>query len=141
MSLVTLTPTADDLAHFARSEQSGRFPIDAAIKERIVVERAVIRRAATDILAAGCAITVFDGEDVSVMKTRDLGEVMDGICACDEEWLRVYEPTGDEAKPWKHLGNIFLVFGNEGWDVLADYHMTLEPLLAGANEFADTLSE
>lgn len=136
-----LTPTADDLAHFERSEQGGRFPIDAAIKDRIVVERAVIRRAATDILAAGHAITVHDGEDVSVMKSRDLGEIMDAIGATDEEYLKVYEATGDEAKPWRHLGSVFMVYGNEGWDVLADYHVSLESLLAGANDYAETLCD
>lgn len=138
---VTLAPTPDDLAHFERSEQGGRFPIDPAIKERIVMERAVIRRAITDILAAGHAITVFDGEDAPLKRSTDVGAVMGEICACDEEWLRVLAPTGDTAKPWKHLGTIFLVYGNEGWDVLADYSVNLEPLLAGANEFAETLCD
>lgn len=138
---VALAPTPDDLAHFERSEAGGRFPIAADIKARIVVERAVVRRAITDILAAGYLVRLHDGESWATGLEPNIDRVMAELCACDEERLYVWKPRQGDEQDGKYIGSIYLVYGNEGWDVLADYSVNLEPLLAGANEFAETLSE
>lgn len=131
---VPFTPgaTADDIAHF--STPHGR-RIELKIRQRIVVERAIIRKAVTDIIAAGYALSVDYGEDdVAVSRSSDVAEIMEAIGACDEEWLHVRHTNG------KLRGTIALVYGNDGWDVICDYHTSLEPLLTGANELAEQLS-
>lgn len=131
MNQTTLGAAPDDIAHF---EAMGR-QLDGAIRARIIIERAVIRHAAQALIAAGCALSVDYGEDdgFEVDKSTDLNEVMKAIGACDEEWLRVY-------KDGKNLGSIFFVYGNDGWDVISDYHTSLESLLESTNAFAETLS-
>ena len=34
---------------------------------------------------------------------------------------------------------VFLVYGNDGWDVIADYNVSLEPLLEPINKLALSL--
>lgn len=46
--MTTLTPTPDDVTFFS----SGR--VDAAVRDRIVIERAVVRHAATALIALRC---------------------------------------------------------------------------------------
>lgn len=123
--------TADDLAFFAKQ----RNPLAASIRARYVLERAVIRRAVTDIIAAGYTVDVDYGEgDIALKKSVDVAKIMEEVCACDEEWLHVRDTSG------KRIGTIFLVYGNDGWDVICDYHTSLDAVLVGANELAEQLS-
>ena len=41
---------------------------------------------------------------------------------------------GADGKP---CGHVFLVYGNDGYDVIADYTLNLEEPLSAANEIAD----
>ncbi len=132
-----LAPTTDDLEHFARSGSlyPGLLDPDNRIRQRIIIERAIIRRAVTDILANGAlSVSVYYGDDeYGCEKQRDLDTIMAAIGACDEEFLHVHWPKGRPC-------SIFLVYGNDGWDVLADYSLVLEPFLVGANALAEQLS-
>ena len=40
-----------------------------------------------------------------------------------------------------NIGNVCLVYGNDGWDVIADYHNSLAGLLEGAEELAEEIEE
>src|SRR5690606_29381756 len=51
------------LAHRVKDEQ---------IRRRILIERAIIRRAAMDLLAAGFTLRIHDGEDWATERTTDL---------------------------------------------------------------------
>lgn len=133
--MAKLTPTQDDLYHFATYAKSTGREIENSIKARIVIERAVIRHAVSAFIAAGCTVTVdYGGEEgQGVASSTDLGAIMKAIGACDEEWLHV-------RKDGKALGTVMLVYGNDGWDVIADNHMSLEPLLEETTKYAETLS-
>lgn len=139
MNLKTLTPTTDDLCHFAQHEAIAKRPIAPEIKARIVTERAVIRHALQALFAAGYRVQVFDGEERATLVTDNLDAVMAAVCACDEEWLYVYAKREDDR--WVHFGTIYLVYGNDGPDVIADHHTKLEDVLAATSEFAESLYE
>lgn len=124
-----ITPTPDDLAHFAAT----RCPEE--IRRRVLIERAIVRRAVTDLIAAGCALRLFDGENWAGGRTTDVGEIMAQLMATDEETLGVYGPEPTQRR------EVFLVYGNDGWDVIADNSASLEDLLAGATKLAEELSE
>ena len=101
-------------------------------RARIAIERRIVLRLIDDALAAGCELSVDDGGDAPHPWTRDRSEVIDTIMETDEDVLR-YRLNGER------LGAVMLVYGNDGWDVIADYSVRLEPYLAGANALAESL--
>lgn len=133
---------SDDDAHFAKAHMKD---VPYKIRVRVLIERAIVRRAVEDILAAddgAYCISVYDGEEYPLKRSRDAAAVMAEIGACDEEWLRVRFAGTESAPEGAKIGGIYLVYGNDGWDVIAD-HSTgeLERLLEGANALADAFGE
>lgn len=128
----------DDSAHF----EQFHWVKDEAIRQRILVERAIIRRAVRDVLAAeegAYCISVNDGEAWPVKRSRDLDTIMANIGQCDEESIRIRRvdsPSGTVSS-----GNLYFVYGNDGWDVIADHTDSplVHELLKGANDLADEL--
>lgn len=139
-------PTADDLAYL-ESDHQRRYnphlqdPTDR-IRRRIIIERAIVRRAVADLIAAGYVLRVYYGDDNwGTAFTNDIGTLMAAVGACDEEWLTVARPLVGDAHPARRLvGSLFFVYGNAGWDVICDYSVNLEGALKGANDLAEELS-
>lgn len=128
----------DDSAHF----EQHHYVKDVAIRTRILIERAIIRRAVRDILAAhdgAYCISVYDGEEYPVKRSRDLDKIMADIGQCDEESLIVRHADDSGSK----VGSIYLVYGNGGWDVIADHTDSplMRELLTDANRLADLLGD
>lgn len=121
---------ADDAIYFAQSYLSD---ITTEIRLRMLIERAVIRRAVTDAIAAGRTVSVDDGEEITVKRSTDLAEIMGAIMSTDEGRLLIHADKG--------TAGIYLVHGNDGYDVIADYSTSLEPILAGSNALADALCD
>lgn len=61
-----------------------------------------------------------NGEDHPAGGTDD--ELIDTLFACDEATLRTYPETGRDSF-------VFLVFGNDGWDSVNDYGVSLEHVM------------
>jgi hypothetical protein len=107
--------------------------------QRQAMERRIIRRLATDAIAAGYRITVDNGgypDDYALLHSADVRAVMAAVMQTDEDVLffcRHDKPSG------VHPGWVKLVYGNDGYDVVCDYTIDLEPILAGANALADKL--
>lgn len=98
---------------------------------RLRMERRIVRKIAQAMLAAGFSVSVNDGEEIPVDRSRKLSEIMDGCFSVDEEWLIAYRE--DRSR----VGFVFLVYGNSGFDVVNDYSMELEELMAPINDYAD----
>jgi hypothetical protein len=137
-----LVPTPDDLSKL-ESDHSRKYTphlLDPAdpIRQRIVIERAIVRRAVSDLIAAGCWVRVFYGpeEGWGCQRTDNVDVVMEAVGACDEEVLYVF-PSSSGARQ----GFIHFVYGNDGWDVIADNSTRIEYLLAGATELSDAICE
>jgi hypothetical protein len=105
---------------------------DAGVRARIGIERKIVLRLIDDLLAAGCELSVYDGEE-QYPWTTDRAAVIDAIMNTDEDALNVRR-LSDGLSGWVHL-----VYGNDGWDVICDYTLNIEPLLAGVNAYAETL--
>lgn len=133
----------DDQHYF---EQRARI-VDVKIRRRILLERAVVRRAVQDILAVATSgesgkepsfsITVHDGESVALPRTRELSAIMAEIGACDEEFL-IVRRMDDQL-----VGRIMLVYGNDGWDVICDHSDTplMRELMVGADALSQRLGD
>lgn len=111
------------------------------IRARILMERYIIRffvKSLMDCKDVQYSISINDGGDWPVVRSRDLLHIMDHIGACDEE--RLYVRIGLDKDATK-VGQLYLVYGNDGWDVIADNTATdaFEALLKDTNELVDAL--
>jgi len=157
MTLTTVNITAiRDLLTDLRAQAEGRNPITLAddikaqpesgcpvdIRLRILIERAIIRRAVEDIIAAGYLVSVYYGDDeYGIRRSANRDAIMAEVGACDEEWLNVMRADDTAKSGYRLVGTIALVYGNDGWDVIADYHTNLEQLLTGANDLGTALGD
>lgn len=138
---ITALPQAapDDVVYFD-SQQS---PIDPLIQQRIVIERAIVRKACEDLLAAGFKLRVDDGGDWACERTDSLATVMSSIMSTDEDNVHVFGtvslPGG--VSTTRHLGWVQFVYGNTGWDVITDNTLSIDEHLAGATKLAEEISE
>ena len=95
---------------------------DAEVRLRILMERAIIRRLVIDVLASGesLALSVFDGEETVVYRSRDLGEIMNSLMSTESDELHVVQ-CGDDDKACTRVAWFQCIYGNAGWEVIADY--------------------
>lgn len=69
-------------------------------------------------LAAGATISVWDGEEWGVKRSRDRDEVLELVNDLDEARLRFRNAAGEK------IGWAFIVNGNEPDELVADYGIT-----------------
>ena len=108
--------------------------IDPEIQARILVEYEIISSLVDELLEQGCLISINDGDGIALRKSTDRTKILESIMSVDEEHLIVYHQTG-------RLGSIFLVYGNDGWDVVNDYSTSLEPCIPQTLALIDKLGE
>jgi hypothetical protein len=60
-------------------------------------------------------VSVHNGEEWAIRKSRNYRDVMNALWQCDEEHVVAHRADGLKA------GVFFLVYGNDGWDLVADY--------------------
>ena len=77
-------------------------------------ERFVVKQIVGRALDKGYLLSVFDGEEYPVLHSDDPEAVMAELGHCDEEWLQV--ANADR----KRIGSIYLVYGNDADEVVAD---------------------
>ena len=108
----------------------------AAVKVRHNIEKRIVKRTVRDLIKAGYELNVDDGDGkVLNIPTTDETALLDALMNTDEDYLLVYKP----GEP-KHFSYVFFVYGNDGYDVISDYGVSLEEDLRGVNEFADSLA-
>lgn len=108
------------------------------IQERQDIERKIVERVIDDALALGFLLSVDDGEGMPIRLSRDRAAILAAMFSVDEEKLILCTDDGVLAK--QH-GWVFFVYGNDGWDVIADNHTGIEYVLEGATAYALTFQE
>jgi hypothetical protein len=99
------------------------------------MEREICKVAIESLLEANACISVFDGEAYPLKYSQDAQQILDNLFAVDEEVLRVY--TEDR----KYCGSVWLIHGNDGYDVIVDNTEELDRLLLKAGKLADKFEE
>lgn len=94
------------------------------------IEKKIIGRLCSDLIAAGFRLDVDDGGDIVVRKSQDVDAIMAGLFSTEEDYLIVRD--ADDRK----VGVVCLIHGN-CWDVISDYTVRLEKWMKGANDVAD----
>jgi hypothetical protein len=101
------------------------------LQTRIAIEKRIARKLVSAIIAGGFVISVFDGEDYPVKKSANVKDVMAGMFGVDEEHILIRRPLDGGL-----IGSVFLVYGNDGFDVICDYSVSLEELIRPALDYA-----
>lgn len=120
--------TPDDMAYYERSRP------DTGVRLRILFERAIVRKAAQALIAAGFEIAIHNGEAEPTIPTGDLEALMASIMATDVDEFWTYK-AGQETGGW-----IRFHYGNSGWDVMSNYTVDLADALKPVHAYADALA-
>lgn len=102
------------------------------IKNASEIEQRIVGKVITDLLDADYFISVNDGEDDVVTDSKDAAEIFAALASTDTDTIHVTHPR-------KKRSFVFLVWGNDV-DVISDYGVSLEDVLAGANALAEELA-
>ena len=106
-----------------------------AVEKRQKLERMIARRVLLDMKAAGYLMNIDNGADgdYSLLKpTNDVKALLGAMFQTDEERLYVFKEGQNRPFGW-----VFFVYGNDGWDVVCDYTLSLDEQMAGAKALAD----
>lgn len=103
-----------------------------AALEKFVVEL-IIDRA----FELGFVISVNDGEETTLIRSKDKAEIIGAMFTTDADYLYFYNPI--HGNTGSRLGWAYLVYGNSGYDVISDYadNPTTEDILSTANSVYD----
>jgi hypothetical protein len=85
-----------------------------SIRKRHTIERRIVDALVKAALAKGYSLSVFDGEEDSKL-SDDYSNIHNALYRTDEDHLNVYNSH------LRHLATFRLIYGNDGWDVIADY--------------------
>ena len=118
-------------ATVAMSALSTQWGFDMNVKQRQQMEEKIIRKFFESAIKAGYTVAIHDGEEKHG-PMQDVENLMAASFSVDMEHFMVY--NGNE-----FLGEVLAVYGNDGWDVIADYSMNIESLLDNAMSLADEL--
>lgn len=101
------------------------------VRRRGAIERIVVTALIQALKAEGYnKLATSDGEEE--FEHQSEAEMLETLFSVDEATIMA---THDEGGGY---GEIFLVFGNDGWDVISDYNTSLDPFL---EEFMDWVEE
>lgn len=98
-----------------------------SVKMRQLVEREIVMATVDALLAAGFNISVFDdlGGGEPVLRTsKDRSKIEQVLFQTDENCLIVKNKERGLSGCW-----VQFVYGNDGYDVMHDYHTELEPFI------------
>jgi hypothetical protein len=99
------------------------------------MEAAIVRNAVHELLDHGFTLSVDNGGyDYEIDRSVDAEAVIAELMNTDEE--RLLARTGDKIKGWVHF-----IYGNDGYDVICDMTVSLEPYLPDTLALAESYSE
>ena len=106
------------------------------IATRQMIEKGIAKRVVRSAIEAGYTVSLWDGGEWIVKRSSKLPEVMRAMFTVDEERFDIRDSEGG------FIGHVWFVYGNDGWDALADYTATetMERLLKDANEYAESIA-
>lgn len=116
-----------------------------SVKMRRMVEKRIVKAFVRSALKAGyrLAVSSDDGYDIDEMLlgSKDVKKIMDEAFAADDCHIFLQPATGPTVEDGSVVsdGWVYFVFGNDGWDVVADYTTNLDGL--GVMKEADRLSD
>jgi hypothetical protein len=106
-----------------------------SVKRRVAVEQKIARYAVKHLIEAGFALSVFDGEEVTVKRSTDVVAICNAMATTDEDYLWVHRAGEKQRCGW-----LFFVYGNDGYDVISDYTTNLDPQMESINKYSESFA-
>ena len=102
------------------------------ISTRQMIEKGIAKRVVRAAIEAGYTVSLHDGGEYTVKRSRKLSEIVGAMFTVDEESLEIRDSEGGL------IGTVWMVYGNDGFDAINDYTATetMEKLLRDADEYA-----
>jgi len=122
--------TGEGIASRVRTDQDIIGAADVSVRHRVRIELQIARKTILTLREAGFDVLADNGEDKTGWNVTER-ELIGNLFACDEAHLI----TRKEGK----TSFVFFVLGNDGFDVINDYGVSLEPQLSIVNQYADRL--
>ena len=91
---------------------------NGSLFRRIMMERRIAFKIIDMALADGHEVSVNDGEEWTVIRSKDKAELRNSLFTTDEDQIVIRHNDGDE------MGWFHLVYGNDGYDVISDHTTT-----------------
>lgn len=99
------------------------------------VERKIVEAIVRALLDAGLGISIDNGgETFELTNSKNALEIRRHLFLADEDYIHA-------VKNGQHIGWVYLVYGNDGWDVISDYTVNLESYLKKPLELAEKYSD
>ena len=102
-------------------------------------EAQIITMFCTDAIAKGCTVSVFDGCEFALKRSRDIQKILIEAAATGEDSYRIRDANGEI------VGSVYCIYnnGNEGLDVITDYTDSplMNEILSRANAFIEEMEE
>ena len=96
----------------------------------------IITRLLDDVLSAGWLVSIDIGDDeLELALSDDREQILSRLNATGQDTLILTRP-GSSDRP-----EICLVYGNEPYEVISDYTVSITPLLSGAQALADQIEQ
>lgn len=91
------------------------------------LENTIIRVFIREALQRGHTITVTTDDGDELTRSNQINKIVDALRSTDYDSLRVH--NGD-----KYIGGMLLVWGNDPWEVISDYSISVEEMVEPAME-------
>jgi replicative superfamily II helicase len=108
------------------------------IETRTKIEKRIVHKIVRDALKMGYSISVDDeGDEYALKESTDIKKIMDALMNTETNNLVFHEISG------KPVGEVCFVYGNSGYDVIADYinNADTNAIITGAEKLAEKLEE
>jgi len=105
------------------------------VAQRQNAEKQVVGKLLDEALKNNLTFRLHDGEAWATEKTTDKDIILNAIMSVDDETLYFYTADGERS------GWVRLIYGNDGWDVLADNSQKIDYILPPVTQFANELCE
>jgi hypothetical protein len=105
------------------------------LETRIKIEKRIVRQIVKNALARNWNVSVYDGEEITLLYSKNLTEIIKATFTTDEDVLIFRDAVS------KYVGQVALVYGNDGWDVVSDHTWSdvMDEFMAPITELSDRL--
>lgn len=97
-----------------------------SVKMRQIVEKEISAAIVDALLKAGFELQINNGDSESKFMI-DRANIIKHLYLTDED--RIFVRHADNSDPTSVFGWVYLVYGNDGWDVLSDYTTNLKSVI------------
>ncbi len=106
------------------------------VEQRRDIEKKIITRTLDTLIKAGYEISVFNGEEIVISRSINPEAILDRMFSVDDEQILLYKPDERKRQGW-----VQFIYGNDGWDVIADHSGHLDEVLKPVSEYANEFSD